>query len=44
MNIVIETVLQVARLAPPKTIKLSVPDSPTADGMLWLTYDMMAGR
>jgi hypothetical protein len=41
MNIIIDTVLQVARLAPPKVIRLSVPDSPTANGMLWITYDGM---
>ena len=40
-NIIVDTVRQVARLAPPKTIKLSIPDTDNVGAMLWITYDLM---
>src|SRR3990167_3229660 len=40
-NLIVDTVKMVARLAPPKTIKLSMPDTDNVGAMLWITYDMM---
>ncbi len=40
-NIIVDTIKMVARIAPPKTIKLSMPDTEGVGSMLWITYDMM---
>lgn len=41
MNIIIDTIKLVARVAPPATIRLAVPDTANTGAMLWVSYDMM---
>ncbi|GIV86611.1 MAG: hypothetical protein KatS3mg054_0640 [Chloroflexus sp.] len=40
-NIIIKTVKHVARLAPPKTISLALPDTESVEAMLKITYSTM---
>lgn len=40
-NIIVDTVKMVARIAPPKEIRLSKPDTDRTAAMLWITYDTM---
>lgn len=40
-NVIVDKVKLVARIAPPKTIKLSMPDAENVGAMLWITYDAM---
>lgn len=38
-NIIVDTIKMVARIAPPKVIRLSKPDTDRTAAMLWITYD-----